>query len=175
MSPFYLHSRSSITHYKFQTNNETIRYFHRQNLLLVPTLREDQGWPFTLRINLSNCIVSQRGQRAVVPFVGQNRCAPLNDARRHLCDGKLTPHGRKGGKSCLFRTVAKRRTAGIKISKPNKFTGARHCRIRVQGTRDAFYDRDIKLCRTVYHGPLLLPLFSYPPGYKVAEGVDRSS
>lgn len=131
-SPFHLHSQSSITHYKFQKKKKTTPLFSSPNPR-SHILREDQGWPFSVAnkfIKLHRIATRSKG----LPFVGQNRCAPLNDARRHLCDGKLTPpppHGRKGGKSCLLRTKGerrKRRTAGIKISKPNKFTGARHCR-----------------------------------------------
>lgn len=90
------------------------------------------------RYNKFNQITSYRNAikgRATpfVPFVGQNRCAPLNDARRRLCDGKLTPSpcasDGKPGNRIYFAGWRKGAGPDIKISK-RKFTDARHCRIR---------------------------------------------
>lgn len=68
----------------------------------------------TLRINLIKLhrIATRSKDPRLLLFLlsAENRCAPLNDARRHLCDGKLTPRWKrwKAGKSYLFRRVAKK-------------------------------------------------------------------
>lgn len=82
--------------------------------LLVPT-RWIKGGPFnvTNKFNqITNRIATRSKDPRLLLFLlsAENRCAPLNDARRHLCDGKLTPRWKrwKAGKSYLFRRVAKK-------------------------------------------------------------------
>lgn len=94
-----------------------------------------QGWSIHVTINLIKLhrIAIKGRATPFVPFVGQNRCAPLNDARRRLCDGKLTPSpcasDGKPGNRIYFAGWRKGAGPDIKISK-RKFTDARHCRIR---------------------------------------------